>query len=156
MSRRAGGIRIHAESEFELGDSGQEFFVHHARAALQRFILVAPARYAVQVDEAFQNFKKFTNLRAHVIFGGVGYGPQREAIARGLDIVVATPGRLQDLGPPRPFPASGRGEAAGQDDRGPRSWDEMVRTDASAADPARSSAQDLLSQARQDLASRRR
>jgi len=62
-----------------------------------RCLVLEPTReLAVQVDEAFQNFKKFTNLRAHVIFGGVGYGPQREAIARGLDIVVATPGRLLD------------------------------------------------------------
>ncbi len=62
-----------------------------------RCLVLEPTReLAVQVDEAFQTFKKFTNLRAHVIFGGVGYGPQREAIARGLDIVVATPGRLLD------------------------------------------------------------
>jgi len=62
-----------------------------------RCLVLEPTReLAVQVDEAFQTFKKYTNLRAHVIFGGVGYGPQREAIARGLDIVVATPGRLLD------------------------------------------------------------
>jgi ATP-dependent RNA helicase RhlE len=63
-----------------------------------RCLVLEPTReLASQVDEAFHGFSKFTNLRTAVVFGGVGYGPQRDALKRGLDIIVATPGRLLDL-----------------------------------------------------------
>jgi ATP-dependent RNA helicase RhlE len=62
-----------------------------------RCLILEPTReLALQVEEALRDYGKFTNLRHTVIFGGVGYGPQRDAIKRGLDIVVATPGRLLD------------------------------------------------------------
>ncbi len=62
-----------------------------------RCLILEPTReLALQVDEAIHTYGRFTDLRNTVIFGGVGYGPQRDAIARGLDIVVATPGRLLD------------------------------------------------------------
>jgi ATP-dependent RNA helicase RhlE len=62
-----------------------------------RCLVLEPTReLASQVDDAFKTFCKFTNLRAAVIFGGVGYGPQMDAFKAGVDIIVATPGRLLD------------------------------------------------------------
>ena len=62
-----------------------------------RCLVLEPTReLALQVEESFQNYAKFTDLRTTVIYGGVGYGKQREDLARGMDILVATPGRLLD------------------------------------------------------------
>jgi ATP-dependent RNA helicase RhlE len=62
-----------------------------------RCLVLEPTReLASQVEEACRSYSKFTNLSTTVVFGGVGYGPQRDAIHRGTDIVVATPGRLLD------------------------------------------------------------
>jgi ATP-dependent RNA helicase RhlE len=65
--------------------------------ALRCLILEPTRELAVQVEEAFHDFGKFTNLRTTVIYGGVGYGKQREDLQRGVDVVMATPGRLLDL-----------------------------------------------------------
>src|SRR6266446_316819 len=63
-----------------------------------RCLVLEPTReLAAQVDTAFRDYGRFANLRATVIFGGVGYGQQREDLKRGMDILVATPGRLLDL-----------------------------------------------------------
>ena len=63
-----------------------------------RCLILEPTReLALQVEEAFREFSAFTDLRTVVIYGGVGYGAQREALARGADIIVATPGRLLDF-----------------------------------------------------------
>src|SRR6516164_8320915 len=63
-----------------------------------RVLILEPTReLAAQVETAFRDFARFTNLRVAVVFGGVGYGAQREALSRGLDVLVATPGRLLDL-----------------------------------------------------------
>jgi ATP-dependent RNA helicase RhlE len=68
------------------------------RHGLLRCLILEPTReLAVQVDEAFRDLGKFTDLRATVIYGGVGYGRQREDLKRGVDVAVATPGRLLDL-----------------------------------------------------------
>ncbi|MSU19006.1 MAG: DEAD/DEAH box helicase, partial [Lacunisphaera sp.] len=62
-----------------------------------RCLILEPTReLAVQVQEAFKNFSKYTDLRATVVYGGVGYGKQREDLAHGVDILAATPGRLLD------------------------------------------------------------
>ena len=62
-----------------------------------RVLVLEPTReLAAQVDEAFRDFLRFTNLKVTALFGGVGYGSQEEALATGVDIVVATPGRLLD------------------------------------------------------------
>ena len=66
------------------------------RGALRCLILEPTRELAVQVDEAFRNFSKYTDLRATVVYGGVGYGKQREDLARGVDVLAATPGRLLD------------------------------------------------------------
>ena len=63
-----------------------------------RALILEPTReLADQVSEALQKFAKHTGLRIGLIYGGVGYGAQREQIQRGIDILVATPGRLLDL-----------------------------------------------------------
>ena len=60
--------------------------------------MLAPTReLAAQIGDSFQKYGKRTRLRHHVIFGGVNKGPQKQALKRGLDILVATPGRLLDL-----------------------------------------------------------
>jgi ATP-dependent RNA helicase RhlE len=62
-----------------------------------RVLVLEPTReLAAQVETAFHDFARFTDLRTLAVFGGVGYGHQRQELARGDDIIVATPGRLMD------------------------------------------------------------
>ena len=69
---------------------------HHRRPI--RALVLAPTReLAAQIDERFKAYGRFTGLHSTVIFGGVGQRPQVQAIRRGVDILVATPGRLEDL-----------------------------------------------------------
>jgi ATP-dependent RNA helicase RhlE len=61
-------------------------------------LILAPTReLAIQIGESFGAYGKNLNLRTMVIFGGVSQNPQTDALARGIDILVATPGRLLDL-----------------------------------------------------------
>ena len=63
-----------------------------------RVLILTPTReLAAQVQESVVTYGKYTGLKSTVIFGGVGANPQIKAIAAGLDILVATPGRLLDL-----------------------------------------------------------
>src|SRR3954471_6591089 len=64
--------------------------------ALRCLVLEPTRELAAQVETAFRDYGRFTDLRVSLIHGGVGYGKQREEAARGVDIVVATPGRLLD------------------------------------------------------------
>ena len=62
-----------------------------------RALILEPTReLAAQVETAFRDFMRFTNLRVTVVYGGVGYGKQLDDLSRGTDIIVATPGRLLD------------------------------------------------------------
>jgi ATP-dependent RNA helicase RhlE len=62
-----------------------------------RVLVLEPTReLAAQVETAFRDFARFTELRAVAVFGGVGYGHQRTELKRGVDVIVATPGRLMD------------------------------------------------------------
>jgi ATP-dependent RNA helicase RhlE len=62
-----------------------------------RCLILEPTReLALQVEEAFQKFAKFTDLNVTIVYGGVGYGKQLEDLKRGMDILAATPGRLLD------------------------------------------------------------
>ena len=62
-----------------------------------RCLVLEPTReLAMQVETAFRDFARFTDLRVASVFGGVGYGNQRSALREGVDILVATPGRLED------------------------------------------------------------
>lgn len=63
-----------------------------------RLLILEPTReLAVQVTEALTRLSAHTGLRILSVYGGVGYGTQREGLERGVDIVVATPGRLLDF-----------------------------------------------------------
>ena len=63
-----------------------------------RALALTPTReLALQIKESFDQYGKYLELRHTVIFGGVGQAPQVEALERGVDILVATPGRLNDL-----------------------------------------------------------
>jgi ATP-dependent RNA helicase RhlE len=63
-----------------------------------RALVLTPTReLALQIDDSFRRYGRHLALRQAVIFGGVGQQPQVAAMARGVDILVATPGRLLDL-----------------------------------------------------------
>ncbi|MCX8157729.1 MAG: DEAD/DEAH box helicase [Verrucomicrobiae bacterium] len=62
-----------------------------------RALILEPTReLAAQVETAFRDLARFTKLRVAVIYGGVGYGAQLAALKTGVDVLVATPGRLLD------------------------------------------------------------
>jgi ATP-dependent RNA helicase RhlE len=67
-----------------------------AHGALRCLVLEPTRELALQVEDAFKTFSKFTGLRATVVYGGVGYGKQLEDLKRGVDVLAATPGRLLD------------------------------------------------------------
>ena len=59
---------------------------------------MAPTReLAAQIGESISTYGRFLRISNTVIYGGVGQRPQEEALDRGVDILVATPGRLLDL-----------------------------------------------------------
>ena len=61
-------------------------------------LIITPTReLAIQIGESFTTYGRYTGLRNTVIFGGVKQGNQTSALKRGVDILVATPGRLLDL-----------------------------------------------------------
>jgi len=61
-------------------------------------LVVTPTReLAIQIGESFNTYGKYTNITNTVVFGGVTQGAQTDALRRGVDILVATPGRLLDL-----------------------------------------------------------
>ncbi len=63
-----------------------------------RALIVTPTReLAIQIGESFSVYGKHTGIRNTVIFGGVKQGKQTDALRRGVDVLVATPGRLLDL-----------------------------------------------------------
>ena len=63
-----------------------------------RALILTPTReLAIQIQESFNAYGKNLRLKNLVVFGGVNQGPQVEALKRGVDILVATPGRLLDL-----------------------------------------------------------
>lgn len=63
-----------------------------------RLLVLEPTReLASQVVEAFDKFNAYTGLRTVAVYGGVGYEKQRRALHEGVDVVVATPGRLLDF-----------------------------------------------------------
>ena len=63
-----------------------------------RALVLTPTReLAAQVEDEFREYSEFTDLRSTVVFGGVGANPQIKALRNGVDVLVATPGRLLDL-----------------------------------------------------------
>jgi ATP-dependent RNA helicase RhlE len=63
-----------------------------------RALVISPTReLAEQIYEDFKTYGKYTNLRCAVVYGGVSIEPQKERLNKGIDIIIATPGRLLDL-----------------------------------------------------------
>jgi ATP-dependent RNA helicase RhlE len=63
-----------------------------------RSLIVTPTReLAIQIEESFKAYGRYTGLTCTVVFGGVNQNPQTKALRTGVDILVATPGRLLDL-----------------------------------------------------------
>jgi ATP-dependent RNA helicase RhlE len=63
-----------------------------------RSLVVTPTReLAIQIEESFKAYGRYTGLTGTVVFGGVNQNPQTNALRNGVDILVATPGRLLDL-----------------------------------------------------------
>ena len=63
-----------------------------------RTLVVTPTReLAIQIDESFKTYGKYTNVKSLVIFGGVNQVPQVNELKNGVDVLIATPGRLLDL-----------------------------------------------------------
>ncbi|MGD9559809.1 MAG: DEAD/DEAH box helicase, partial [Oscillospiraceae bacterium] len=67
------------------------------KRAIRALILTPTRELALQIQESFETYGRHLPLRSTVIFGGVGQGPQVAQLQRGIDILVATPGRLNDL-----------------------------------------------------------
>jgi ATP-dependent RNA helicase RhlE len=76
--------------------------IHKARLPFQsrapQVLILSPTReLACQIGESLRTYGRHTRVRQTVIYGGVGQGPQVQALRHGVHILVATPGRLQDL-----------------------------------------------------------
>jgi len=70
---------------------------HKEQKTIKALILTPTRELAIQIAESFAAYGKHTGLKHLVIFGGVSQNPQVDALRRGVDILVATPGRLLDL-----------------------------------------------------------
>ncbi len=71
---------------------------HNNKQKHIRALALTPTReLAIQIHESFQAYGKFAHLHSTVIFGGVGQEPQTRALKKGVDVLIATPGRLLDL-----------------------------------------------------------
>lgn len=71
---------------------------HNQRIKRIKTLVITPTReLAIQISDSFNTYSKYTQLKNTVIFGGVKQGAQVNALRNGVDILVATPGRLLDL-----------------------------------------------------------
>jgi len=69
----------------------------HSKHKIRALVLTPTRELAAQVGESIATYGKHLTLRSTVVFGGVGINPQIQKLQRGVDILVATPGRLLDL-----------------------------------------------------------
>lgn len=70
----------------------------HGHSRKIKALVVTPTReLAIQIGESFTAYGKFTGIKNTVIFGGVKQGKQTQALRNGVDVLIATPGRLLDL-----------------------------------------------------------
>lgn len=68
---------------------------HHRE--IKALVLTPTRELAIQIDECFSDYSRYSTLRHAVIFGGVNQNPQIAKLRKGVDILIATPGRLLDL-----------------------------------------------------------
>lgn len=71
--------------------------VKSSKRYIKALILTPTRELAVQIEESFKVYGRYTNLKYLSIFGGVSQKPQTEMLRRGVDVLIATPGRLNDL-----------------------------------------------------------
>jgi ATP-dependent RNA helicase RhlE len=71
--------------------------VSPGKREIKSLILTPTRELAIQIEESFKNYGKNTNLKCKVVFGGVSQHAQVESLRQGIDILIATPGRLLDL-----------------------------------------------------------
>ena len=76
---------------------GTEKATHNAHRNIRALIITPTRELALQIYENFCLYGKYTKLKYCVIFGGVSQTPQEEKLKQGVDILIATPGRLNDL-----------------------------------------------------------
>ena len=68
------------------------------RAKKIKALVLSPTReLAQQIEENFNKYAKYTNLRTTAVYGGVSLEPQKDVLQKGVDVLIATPGRLIDL-----------------------------------------------------------
>lgn len=70
---------------------------HGSKRKLQSLILTPTRELAHQIFDSFNTYGKYTGLNYTVVYGGVSQNPQAQALRRGVDVLIATPGRLLDL-----------------------------------------------------------
>ncbi len=68
-----------------------------AKTGIKALVLTPTRELAIQIGESFATYGKFTGIRYTTVYGGVSQLPQTKALKRGVDVLVATPGRLLDL-----------------------------------------------------------
>ena len=67
------------------------------RRPIRALVLTPTRELAIQIDECCRDYARYTSVRHCVIFGGVNQRPQVDALQKGVDLLIATPGRLLDL-----------------------------------------------------------
>ena len=80
--------------KLSLSEAGRNKF---GGKAIRALVLTPTRELAAQVEESVKDYGKYLSLQSTVVFGGVGMKPQVERVKRGVDVLVATPGRLLDL-----------------------------------------------------------
>lgn len=75
----------------------QKSGINQNKRIIKTLILTPTRELAIQIQESFETYGKNLSIKSLVIFGGVNQNPQVEAIRKGVDILIATPGRLLDL-----------------------------------------------------------
>jgi ATP-dependent RNA helicase RhlE len=69
-----------------------------SKAATPKALILAPTReLAIQISESFKTYGKFLNFKQLAVYGGIGIVPQIKTLQHGVDVLIATPGRLMDL-----------------------------------------------------------
>jgi ATP-dependent RNA helicase RhlE len=80
--------------KLSLSEAGRNKF---GGKAIRALVLTPTRELAAQVEESVKDYGKYLSLQSTVVFGGVGMKPQVDRLKRGVDVLVATPGRLLDL-----------------------------------------------------------
>ncbi len=75
----------------------QKLYKTDKNKGIKALVLTPTRELAIQIDESFNSYGRFTGVRHAVIFGGVPQKSQTDALRRGVDVLIATPGRLLDL-----------------------------------------------------------